>query len=58
MTQPTMIIDPPVGPFDSPEAIKAWLDELRALPMCQEVAQAIQEAERWLMECTDRDSQS
>ena len=53
-----MIIDPPVGPFDNPEVIKAWLDELRALPMCQEVAQAIQEAERWLLESIDRDRRS
>lgn len=58
MTQPTMIIDPPVGPYDSPEAINAWLDELRALPMCREVADAIQEAEGWLKEWVDRDSGS
>lgn len=58
MTHPSMIIDPPVGPFDNPEVIKAWLDELRALPMCQEVAQAIQEAERWLLESIDRDRRS
>lgn len=50
-----MIIDPPVGPYDSPEVIKAWLDELRALQMCQEVADATQEAEGWLREWADRD---
>jgi hypothetical protein len=53
-----MIIDPPVGPYDNPEAIKAWLDELRALPARQDVAEAIQEAERWLRECADRDSRN
>lgn len=48
MTDPTMIIDPPVGPYDSPDAIEAWLDELREMPAAPEVDQAIEQAQEWL----------
>lgn len=44
-----MIIDPPVGPFDPPEAIRAWLARLEQLPADDESVQdAKEEARHWL----------
>lgn len=43
-----MIIDPPVGPYSEPEAIEAWLEELREMPENDDVQAAIDQAEGWL----------
>jgi hypothetical protein len=54
MTEPTMIIDPPVGPYDTPEAIEKWMDELRKMPEAPEVDRAIQDAVAWLADARAR----
>lgn len=54
MTEPTMIIDPPVGPYDTAAAIEAWLDELHEMPEAPEVTQAIADAEAWLADARAR----
>jgi hypothetical protein len=44
-----MIIDPPVTPFSSPDALRAWLAELAGMPQDEpEVVAAIEQAKRWL----------
>lgn len=47
------IIDPPVTPYSSPEAIQSWLEDLRRRPDSEAVREAIAEAERWLDERTE-----
>lgn len=42
------IIDPPVGPYSSREAIIAWIEELQRMPVSDEVLAAIEQAEAWI----------
>lgn len=43
------LIDPPVGPFSPPEAIREWIAELeRMQPQDAQVAEAAQQAAGWL----------
>lgn len=43
-----ILIDPPVGPYSTEEAIKKWIRELETYPDRPEVRRAIQEAKEWL----------
>ena len=38
---PTMIIDPPVGPYSTVEAIETWIAELEAMPDNNDVRLAL-----------------
>lgn len=47
-----MIIDPPPVSYGPPDAIRAWLEELAALPQDDpDVVAAINQAKRWLADC-------
>lgn len=48
MSDPEQIIDPPVGPYDLPAAIQAWLDELDQMEPTPDVQAAIEQAQEWL----------
>lgn len=48
ITKPTMIIDPPVGPFSSVQDLEDWLTELDEMPGAPEVIEAMEQAEGWL----------
>ncbi|MBA3655732.1 MAG: site-specific integrase [Gemmatimonadaceae bacterium] len=45
---PTMIIDPPVGPYSEKAEIQKWIHELRGIQDHWQVREAIAEAESWL----------
>jgi hypothetical protein len=50
------LIDPPVTPYDPPDAIREWIAELEALPESAERAAALAEARAWLVapQCRSR----
>ena len=43
-----ILIDPPVGPFDAPDAIRAWIRELEAMPQVPYVPDSLTQAREWL----------
>lgn len=46
-----MIIDPPPVVYGPPEAIRAWLQELAAMPQNDpDVIDAVRDARQWLMQ--------
>lgn len=50
-----MIIDPPAVMYGPPEAIEAWLNELKKYPQdAPEVQAAIEQAQEWLGLATKR----
>ena len=53
--KPYTLIDPPVGPYHTPEEIEAWLEELRQMPASSEAAEAIEEAKGWLEGSRERE---
>ncbi|HFD81060.1 MAG TPA: hypothetical protein ENK05_11830 [Gammaproteobacteria bacterium] len=57
MADARTIIDPPVGPYDTPEKIEDWIAELHEMEPSPDVDDAIREAEEWLKYARERDSQ-
>ena len=53
---PKMIIDPPVGPYSTPEELEDWIAELEAMPDNNDVRLALTEARTWLEDRRARDS--
>lgn len=44
------LIDPPVGPYSTPEELRAWIDELFRMEKSPELMKALEEAHGWLFE--------
>ena len=47
MTQPTQIIDPPIGPSSPVEEIDQWITELEQMEKTNEVKLALEQARDW-----------
>lgn len=57
MNAPDAIIDAPVGPYSDPHEIRAWIEELRALPESGAIRRALTDAEEMLNQRLARDEQ-
>ena len=42
------LIDPPVGPYSTPDEIRRWIDELESMPWVEGLSQPLEQARNWL----------